>query len=93
MQDADAPHSVVEDHIVVQDQCNERDAELDSWIPASTDAIQIRRHGVGQVWQGTLARLLYLEQVDTWRQHQRDHLELWVPKVPKGPVSEDVQTR
>jgi len=93
MQDAHAPHPIVEDYIVVQDRCHQRDAELDSWIPASTDTIQIRRHGVGQVWQGTLACLLYLEQGDTWRQYQRDHLEPWVPKVPKGPVSEDVQKR
>ena len=86
MKDAHAQDTGFQDNIVVQDRCDQRDAKMDSWIPATTDIIQIHRHGVGQVWQGTLARLLYLEQGDTWRPYQRDHLEVRIHEVPEGPV-------
>jgi len=85
MQDANAQDTGVQDHNVVQDRCHQRDAEVDCWVPSQGDIIQVRRHGVGQVWQGTLARLLYMEQGDTWRQHQGDIVQR-VSQVPKGPI-------
>jgi len=90
MQNASHSHAILQDHIVVQDEHHERDAGLVYWIPSPLDHVQVRRHGVGQVWQGSLARLLYLEQRGPVRSHREYHMEVWIPEVPKGPVGEEV---